>query len=254
MANQQNLSFSYQLYSSRNFGPLATTITMLGSLGYRQAEAYGGIYDRADAMKVALERAGMDMPSGHFDLPMLEEAPEECIRLARLLGMETIICPWLDVADRPTTADGWSNFGARLQRASVPIRAAGLRFGWHNHDFEFAALPDGSMPIEHLLEGGPDLGWQMDVAWVIRGGQLPEQWIERFAGRILSAHMKDIAAPGTNLDQDGWTGIGEGSIDWKSLVPMLRRAGCEHFVIEHDNPADDRRFAEVSIASTRTYE
>ncbi len=36
--------FSYQLYSSRNFGPLPETLKMLGNLGYTQVEGYGGLY------------------------------------------------------------------------------------------------------------------------------------------------------------------------------------------------------------------
>lgn len=34
-------AFSYQLYSSRNFPPLAATLTMLADLGYAEVEGYG---------------------------------------------------------------------------------------------------------------------------------------------------------------------------------------------------------------------
>ena len=79
-------------------------------------------------------------------------------------------------------------FGARLDKAGAPIRAAGLGFGWHNHDFEFKPQADGSVPMAAILEGGPNLEWEMDVAWVVRGGSDPFAWIEAHKGRITAAH------------------------------------------------------------------
>ncbi|MGO7616588.1 sugar phosphate isomerase/epimerase, partial [Rhizobium ruizarguesonis] len=64
---------------------------------------------------------------------------------------------------------GWVGFGKRLQEISKPYKAAVYEFGWHNHDFEFFKLQDGSRPIEHIFEGAPDISWEADIAWVMRG-------------------------------------------------------------------------------------
>lgn len=242
---------SYQLYSSRKFGPPAETVRMLGRLGYDQAEGYAGVYDQAADLRRVLDGTGMKMPSGHFPLSMLESELGQVIDIAGTLGVQAIFCPSLGALDYPADAGGWQSIGWRLDRIGVRLAAAGMRFGWHNHDFEFQPLADGSLPLDHIFAGAPMLLWQFDVAWSVVGGQDPFRLIGRHGHRILSAHVKDIAPAGTNPDQDGWTDVGVGVLDWPALIRALQRAGCEHFVIEHDNPADDQSFAAISIASVR---
>ena len=248
--------FSYQLYSSRNFPPLEETLKMLAAAGYAAVEGYGTLYADAasvEAMAAGLAATGLKMPTAHFGLDQLESDPAGCTAIARRLGIERIYCPWVHPDLRPTTAQGWRDFGARLERAGAPIRAAGLGFGWHNHDFEFTPLPDGSAPMTALLEGGPALEWEMDVAWVIKGGADPAQWIAAERGRITAAHVKDIAPKGENAAEDGWADVGHGTVDWRALMAALRGAGVAHFIIEHDNPSDHARFAQRSLASVKGY-
>jgi sugar phosphate isomerase/epimerase len=248
--------FSYQLYSSRNFPPMSKTFEMVAKAGYTAVEGYGALY--ADDAAVAATQAGLaatglTMPTGHFGLGQLETEVAKVLGIAKSLKIERIYCPFVMPADRPTDAEGWKAFGARLQAAGAPYRAAGLGFGWHNHDFEFVALADGSLPQARIFEGGPDLEWEMDVAWVIKGGADPLAWIERYKDRITAAHVKDIAPAGQNSDEDGWADVGHGTVDWKTLVAALRKIGVRHFVMEHDNPKDDARFATRSIATAKTF-
>ena len=70
-------------------------------------------------------------------------------------------------------------------------------------------LADGSLPIEHLL--GDRLLWEADLAWAVRGGVDPRQWIERYRGRIPLVHVKDIAPAGEKADEDGWADVGTGT-------------------------------------------
>jgi sugar phosphate isomerase/epimerase len=128
-----------------------------------------------------------------------------------------------------------------------------LRFGWHNHDWEFMPLPDGSMPMQLILDNAPSIEWEMDVAWVVRGGCDPLEWIKTHGHRITAAHVKDLAPVGTCEEEGGWADLGHGTMDWPTLMDALRKAGCDLFVCEHDNPSNLNRFAERSIASFKTY-
>ena len=101
--------------------------------------------------------------------------------------------------------------------------------------------------MDMILEGGPDLDVELDVAWVARGGQDPLVWIEKLADRIVAAHVKDIAPEGENTDEDGWADVGHGTMDWPALMAALKKVDCKLFVLEHDNPNDDARFARRSI-------
>jgi sugar phosphate isomerase/epimerase len=248
--------FSYQLYSSRNFPPLDATLKMLASIGYTAVEGYGGLYadeEKLAATSAALKASGLKMSTGHFGIDMLEGKADFALKVAKTLGIKRIYCPHLMADQRPTDGPGWRAFGARLEAASRPYVAAGLGFGWHNHDFEFVATPDGAIPQAEILAGGPSLEWEIDVAWVIRGGADPLAWIGRHGGRITAAHVKDIAAPGQNAAEDGWADVGQGTVDWAGLMAALRATPCDLFVIEHDNPSDHRRFASRSVAAVKGY-
>ncbi len=245
--------FGYQLYSSRNFPPLGDTLAMLAKAGYSTVEGYGGLYDHAATLAAQLKANHLRMPTGHFGLNMLEHEVAHALTFATTLGMERIYCPHIMPDERPKDAAGWRAFGARLDKIGAPYRDAGFGFGWHNHDFEFVALPDGTIPQAAMLEGGPSLEWEMDVAWVIRGGADPKAWIAKYADRITAAHVKDIAPAGQNADEDGWADVGHGTVDWAGLVKALRGVGCQHLIMEHDNPADHHRFATRSLASAQTY-
>jgi sugar phosphate isomerase/epimerase len=248
--------FSYQLYCSRNFPPLSETLKMVAAAGYRNVEGYGALY--ADEAKVAelnqhLAASGLKMPTGHFGIDQLEQEPDRVLEIARAVGIETIYCPFLMPDQRPDSGKGWHAFGQRLQQAGAPYRDAGLGFGWHNHDFEFRRTADGALPITAIFEGGPDLEWEADIAWVIRGGADPLEWIRALGKRITAVHVKDIAPAGENADEDGWADVGHGTVDWKGLMAALRSTAARHFIVEHDNPNDLGRLITRSIASFKTY-
>jgi sugar phosphate isomerase/epimerase len=248
------MDFSYQLYSSRNFPPLADTLNMLKRLGYASVEGYGALY--ADEAKVAelkahLGDSGLKMLTGHFGLDMLEKVPARVLEIAKSVGIETIYCPFLVPDQRPATGAAYVAFGRRLQEAGKPYRDAGLGFGWHNHAFEFEKTADGAIPQVAIFEGGPDLEWEADLAWVVKGGADPLEWVNSFGKRLTAVHLKDIAPAGENQDEDGWADLGQGTVDWKALMVALQNSNCKYFVMEHDNPKDPERFARRSIEAAR---
>ncbi len=244
----------YQLYSSRNFPPLQDTLEMLAAAGFEAAEGYGGVYaspaQLAD-LAAGLKAAGLVMRTGHFGLAQLENEPGFVADIVGTLGITHVYCPYVMPDDRPTTSAGWRAFGARVAAAGAGLRKAGIGYGWHNHDFEFVPCADGVLPIDAIFAGGPDLQWEMDVAWVVRGGADPLAWIARYKGRITAAHVKDIAKAGEKRDEDGWADLGQGTVPWGAILPALRAAGVQHFVLEHDNPSDHARFAKNSITAFR---
>ncbi|MEH6653664.1 sugar phosphate isomerase/epimerase [Loktanella salsilacus] len=239
--------FSYQLYSSRDFGPTPETFGMLAALGYAHVEGYGPVYEDLDATKKALDETGLTMPSGHFAMDMVENNPDRVIEIAKALGIRKIIVPYLMPADRPTDAAGWTAFGKRLAAAGKLLQDAGFQFGWHNHDFEFIALPTGELPIDLIL-ANESVGFEFDVAWAAVAGKHPADVIAQYGDRIIAAHVKDRAPAGQNANEDGWADAGHGTLDWPGHFSALKAAGCDLFIMEHDKPADDNRFASRALA------
>ena len=243
--------FSYQLYSSRNFGPLPDTLGMLAALGYAHVEGYGPVYEDLDATKKALDETGLTMPSGHFAMDMVAGDVSRTIEIARALGMKKIIVPFIMPDQRPTDVEGWTNFATRLSAAGKPVQDAGFDFGWHNHDFEFKPLPTGELPIDLIL-AQDNVSFEFDVAWAAVAGHDPAKVIAQYGDRIIAAHVKDRAAQGENADEDGWADAGHGTLDWAAHFAALKAAGCDLFVMEHDKPADDNRFASRALAHMKS--
>lgn len=244
--------YSYQLYSSRNFLPWADTFSMLSRLGYKQVEGFGPVYEDYEKISAELGNANLSMPTAHFSLEMLEEDQKKVLDIVKAFGIEVVYCPYLQPESRPSDVAGYVEFGKRLQAAGAFCRDAGLGFGWHNHDFEFVPLEDGSTPMQRIFETAPDLSWEADLAWIARGGADPLEWIEREGKRISSVHIKDIAAPGECEDEDGWADVGHGTVDWKKLHSSLQNTPVKYFIMEHDNPSDAERFAKRSIDFCKT--
>lgn len=243
------MNLSFQLYSARNFLPWMDVISRLAELGYTHVEGFGGVYENVPAFRDLLDSHGLTMPSGHFfPVSELEEGLEASLTIARTLGMQRVICPapedlWRDGTD----SANWISLAKRLNEAGKRVNDAGFKFAWHNHHWEFMPLATGELPMNLLLEHAPEMEWEMDVAWVVQGGADPMNWIEEHASRISTAHIKDIAPEGEKSDEDGWADVGDGVMDWKSLIAALRNAGTDLFIVEHDNPSDWDRFASRSI-------
>ncbi|OLP43461.1 sugar phosphate isomerase/epimerase family protein [Rhizobium oryziradicis] len=248
----------FQMYSARNFQPYSSILEKLGAAGYSHVEGFGGMYGDLDAaglkaLRADMDKNGLTMPTGHFGIDMLENDTGRVFEITDSLGIKAIYCPYLLPDQRPSDAADWFAFGQRLEAAGKPFVEAGLTFGWHNHDFEFATLSDGSTPQEQIFAGGPGLKWEADLAWVVRGGADPFAWIESYGKRITAVHVKDIAPAGENTNEDGWADVGHGTVDWKGLVGTLGKFNVDHYVVEHDNPSDIDRLITRSIASFKSY-
>ncbi|NQW01246.1 MAG: sugar phosphate isomerase/epimerase [Rhodospirillales bacterium] len=245
-------AYSYQLYGSRNNPPLDRTLAMLAAAGYRETEGYGGVYADPQATRAAHDAAGLTMPSAHFSLDLLTNDSKIAIETAQALGVSSIYAPHLAEAERPTDGPGYRAFADQLETLARTYGAAGFHFGWHNHAFEFAALDDGTVPMKVILDHAPSIGWEADIAWIVRGKADPFQWLAAYQDRVSAIHIKDIAPVGECLDEDGWADVGYGTMEWPALMNAVAGAPVKHFVMEHDKPNDDARFARRSIDYLKT--
>jgi sugar phosphate isomerase/epimerase len=239
---------AYQLYSSRNFPPLVDQFPKLKAMGYDAIEPWLPAYEQDPlAFRRALDDAGLKCFGFHMPLAGLVNEPQRYIEIAQTLGATYLIPPYVTPEERRPTADYWRELGEKLARGAEAAAKHGLAVAWHNHDFEFIALDDGTRPIDHIFESGGDgVKFEIDCGWIVRAGADPAEELQRFADRIIAIQTKDTAPLGTKED-DGWTATGDGIIDWAALVPLFRATKADHIVTEHDNPSDWERFARRSI-------
>jgi sugar phosphate isomerase/epimerase len=243
---------AYQLYSSRNFPPLHDHFPILRAMGYDAIEPWLPAYEEDPrAFRRALDDAGLRCLGFHMPLAGLVNEPQRFIEIAQTLGATYLIPPYVSPDERQPTADYWRGLGEKLAMGADLAAPHGLSVAWHNHDFEFIPLDDGSRPIDHIFEAGDAVKFEIDCGWIVRSGADPAAELQRFADRIVAIQTKDTAPLGTKAD-DGWTATGDGIIDWASLVPLFRATKADHIVTEHDNPSDWQAFARRSIEHLKT--
>lgn len=245
------VGISYQFYCSRDHG-IAETFAMLEEAGYNAIEGYGPLYEDPAATKALMDKHGMTMPTAHVSIDLAEDT-DKVIAVAKALGIERIIVPWIAPEARGTTTAEWTAFAQRLAKAGKPIVEAGFKFGWHNHDFEFFPTAEGDMPLDIIMAAGDHISLELDLGWTFRAGQDCVAWINKYADRLIAVHVKDRAAEGENKENDGWADVGYGIIDWKSIKTALDAAGVDRYVIENDHPGDHKRFATRSLASVKAF-
>ena len=142
---------------------------------------------------------------------------------------------------------------ARRDRRRAP-RAAGYDFAWHNHDFEFKPLADGSVPQDAHPDGGARhrLGDRRRLGGARRRRSAAMD--RRACGkRIVAVHVKDIAPAGESADEDGWSDVGHGThrLGGPDEGASREDAGARIYVMEQDNPNDIERFARRSIEAVK---
>jgi sugar phosphate isomerase/epimerase len=246
---------SFQLYSARKFQPWEPVLAYLAKCGYREVEGFGGaygspgaFYDEPEKFRDLLDKYELTMPTGHFfPIDMFEKEKKRVLAVAKALGLRDLYCPFIMPDMRPKSGSGWKAWGKRLGEVGKWMRDEGYGFGWHNHDFEFVKLKDGSTPHERIFEGDANLDWECDIAWVHKATNNPVKWIKAYGDRITSVHIKDNAPKGENLDQHGQSDVGAGTIKWPEVFKALKETRCKNFVIEHDDPKDFKSFAKRSF-------
>jgi sugar phosphate isomerase/epimerase len=243
----------FQLYSAREFPPLEARMRLLANLGYTHVEPYGALLEHGAEVKAALAATGLKAPTSHVALDRLRRDLEGAVAELKALGVEVAIIPYLTADARPSNAAGWRQLGQEVAGLGRSLAVKGLGLAWHNHDFEMVALGDGSRPMDLLLESAPELGWEADIAWIVRGGQDPAAWLGRHADRIVALHVKDVSAEAGG-PEEGWADVGHGVLDWKHLVPVMRATRARWWIVEHDRPSDADRFARNSMATFKGWE
>ena len=240
-----------QLYTLRNYRSLEDRLLAVAEAGYDGVETLGAHDMSARDLKAKLERHGLEVCSSHWSPRELFGDLDTALRFSDELGDSVLVFPWLAPDERPGHAEGWRELGRRLGGLARQARDAGKRLLYHNHDFEMARFGDALALDLVLEEAGEALGLELDLAWVVRGGEDPQALLARYAGRVPRVHVKDLAAEGENASEGGWADVGHGRLDFASLLPAAKRAGAEWFVVEHDQPRDPLRTLRRSLVFLR---
>jgi sugar phosphate isomerase/epimerase len=238
-------SIGLQLYTVRAAleGDFDATLARVAAIGYREVEFAGYFGHTAQEVRASLQRTGLAAPSAHIPIDAIGAGWEGVIENALAIGHRYLV---VASVGNVTDIDAYRRIAERFNHAGAVAKKAGIRFAYHNHDFEFAPLA-GRLPYDVLLEAtDPEyVCFEMDLYWITKGGQSPLTYFTRWPGRIPLVHVKDAAAAPPHRMTD----VGAGMIDWQRLLEKGTRAGVEHFFVEHDEAPD----AFASITASYAY-
>jgi sugar phosphate isomerase/epimerase len=241
----QNLGL--QLWSVReDMGKdAAGTVKALSDMGYRQVEGFGYSEGKMFGMPIRdfsklLKDNGISMPSSHVGFSLssgdssgaLSDAAKKAIDDAAAIGQKYVVCPHMGDAERGKIADMIKIF----KSAAEYSRKAGVRFGYHNHDFEFTKRgPDNRLLIEWLLhEIDPKMmAMEMDIYWVAYANHNPLDWIRLYPGRWELCHAKDLA----KTEKRETCEVGDGVIPFSDIFKQSQKAGLKYYIVELENYA-----------------
>lgn len=221
-----------QLYTVRDIfsaDPVAT-LEKVAKIGYREVEFGGGGYDKMDhaLLRGTMDRLGLKAPSIHVGYDALLDTFDASVAMARTLGADTVVLPYM--VDKHRNADAWKTALVNIDRFGERLKAEGLGFAYHNHDFEFTVKPDGVSLFDRLIKAcnPANVKIELDLYWAIYAGQNPQELIRNLAGRIYAYHVKDMKA------DRSMTSVGAGTVDFAGIFKLNGLAGVQHFYVEND--------------------
>ncbi|MXY30306.1 MAG: sugar phosphate isomerase/epimerase [Gammaproteobacteria bacterium] len=236
-----------QLYTVRSVmtGDPDGTLAAIAAIGYEEVELAGLYGMSAREMKARLDAVGLAATSSHHSVEEVRGSWEAILDAAVALGQSLVVVPALPAAERD--GEALRRVADDFNRAGEAARAAGLRFGYHNHDWEMHPDADGVRPIDLLLDRtDPELvDWQMDIFWVVHAGADPMAELDARAGRVTSFHVKDRTAAGDMAD------VGAGVIDFRPVLARAGELGLLHQYVEHDQPRDPIESVRASYRALR---
>lgn len=231
--SRQVSSIGLQLYSLRTemAADFEGTLESLAEIGFKEME-FAGYFDKTPSqVRRILDANGLSSPAAHIPLDAIRNNLNEVIETAATIGQKYIVLPFMVGADREY--DNYARIADLLNRAGEASNAAGIKMGYHNHDFEFDKH-NGRMGYDVLLDQTDDdlVFFEMDLYWAAKAGVDARDYFKKHPGRFTMLHVKDYAADGNMAD------VGRGTIDFADIFSMADIAGFEHYFVEHDNPSD----------------
>ncbi|SPE32232.1 Xylose isomerase domain protein TIM barrel [Candidatus Sulfopaludibacter sp. SbA3] len=235
-----------QLYTVRTVLPQkpAETLNAIRAIGYNTIE---GTLAGFDKIWPDVQASGLKPVSMHLDANQVMQRSDEFARTTQQLkqyGFSYAVFPYLAPAARGGP-DVIKALAEKLNWAGEKCGAAGLKFAYHNHAFEFDEV--GGSPLFHILLDNTDpklVGFELDAFWVSVAGHDPAEMITHIKDRVRLLHLKD-KAEGTpvmhneSVPRTAFKEVGHGTIDWPKVLRAAASAGVAHYFVEQDQTPGD---------------
>jgi len=227
---------------------LEGTLRKVYAAGFREIE-FAGYYGKnpADLAKF-MRDIGFSLVSTHSSASDIAKNGDQIIADAKALGLKYVVAsspgvspekeklPWeermnsVDLTDWKWNADLFNKFGKQVSEA-------GMAFGYHNHSAEFKKFA-GQTAFDYLFANTDPkhVKIELDVGWVVVAQQDPVALLNKYKDRVIALHVKDVGKRGADGKDPASVALGEGTIDWKSVIGVAKANGTKAFFYEQEAP------------------
>lgn len=234
----------------------ASVMRQIKAMGYDGVEL-AGLYGLEPAyIRDTLAKIGLTPISAHVPLAdMIADMPKVLAEYT-VIGVKYLVVPYLPEEYRHNTP-GYPVVLEEMRKIGVQAKAAGMKLLYHNHDFEFVTLPDGTFGFDDIYTQIPAdlLMVEPDTCWIKVAGQNPAAYVRKYGSRCEIVHLKDFIKEGNpkNLykligieteEAEEETGIfefrpvGFGQQIWEPILDAAMEAGSKWVVVEQDEHYD----------------
>jgi len=262
------LPVALQVYSVRDEAEkdFRGTMKKVKEIGYDGVELAGLYGLDPSEVKSVLNELDLIPISAHVPYNELVEETEKVIRDYKEIGCQYLVVPYMTEDMRPNTP-GFPEVIEQVKRIGSLCKENGMTLLYHNHDFEFVKMPDGSYGLDYLYAHVPAdlLQTELDTCWVKVAGEDPAAYVVKYSGRSPIVHLKDFYIEGNprNLYQligieeeekkedSGYfefRPVGYGMQDMPSILDAALKAGAKWVVVEQDESVGRPRLEAVEMS------
>jgi sugar phosphate isomerase/epimerase len=242
-----------QLYSVRaemSKDPLGS-LTQLAKMGYVYVEHANYINRKfygytAPEFRKVLDDLGLKMISGHTVMGRQHWDEEKkdfsdswkfTVEDAAVLGQKWVISPSMDNSMRKTY-DDFKRYMDVFNKSGELCKKSGMKFGYHNHDFEFSEKLNGEKLFDIMMKSLDRnlVAMQLDIGNLYNGGAIALDVMNQYPGGFEIIHVKDEVAATSGNEKYISTVLGEGIVHTKDVIDLARKkGGTTCYIIEQES-------------------
>jgi sugar phosphate isomerase/epimerase len=235
-----NTKIALQLYTLRDYlktpEQIAESLKRVREIGYQAVQVSGMGPIEPGHLREILDGNELFCCATHVGLKGLRHSLPDLIAYNKTLGCDFTALGHPSEKSYFTPA-GSKQLVADLQSWGEQFKAAGIRFGYHNHALEFEHFNGQPLLAQIYEQTAPDTLWaELDTYWVQYGGGDPVWWINKVAGRMPVVHFKDMTIISDSIKM---AEVGSGNLNWPAIIAACAQTGVRWYAVEQDSCQGD---------------
>ena len=230
-----------QLYTVRDHlkdpGTFARTIDRLKKFGYRAVELIHS--ETVSDLQIAeiCGNAEVVVAAAHIPGETILERPDLVVRKLKTVKAKIGVYAFPHGVDFSSRREV-ERLAEKLEKSAQVLAKEGLTLAYHNHAMEFARLGK-ELVFEVIRSAASGLSFELDAYWAQYGGVNPERWVRNLGRKLVALHLKDFGVASRHGEAPFMTEVGQGNLDFKTLVSAAEEGGCQWFIVEQDFTSGD---------------